>query len=489
MLFHTYDDFLLIRKHSAPKKGDYIQAGDSLYSYSSDLQGYMAYLKNNAPDLEKFFITRFKARIPEVDRKRHSYILGKSGSGKSELLKLFIYSYLKRKNKVTQIILDPHGDMAEEIARFKEFKGSEPLIYIDPFLDPDHTPTINPFQLKNTSAQNIDITAQALLGAFKEILKNTTLTLQMEALLIPCISVILKKPESTLIDLQRFMNDKENEDLVALGCRSTNLAHKGFFKSRFYGKNFDITKASISTKIQSLINSQVFYNLIVGQSKLDIDKILNSKKTVIFNLSKGKLGGDTSQAYGRFIVALIQSSIFKRAQENKKSRVPVHLYIDEFQNYISPSIEDILAESRKYGLHLTMAQQFLGQKMDTSFRRGILTNTQIKITGMTSNDNRTAISKEIMIDEKEIEKVRTGQFWVKVGSNPAFKLYAPTFLLGNSNAMPWDDWKKVKNDQVKKYYHCLPGRGGGDNNKFSRKNKDEEIKIKSNKSPKFQFDD
>jgi hypothetical protein len=94
-------------------------------------------------------------------------------------------------------------------------------------------PTLNPFALRDTAPQAIDIAAQALLEAFKQILRNTALTLQMEALLIPSISVLLKRRGSTLLDLQRFMNDQRNGDLVRLGERSDNPAQRLFFRDRF----------------------------------------------------------------------------------------------------------------------------------------------------------------------------------------------------------------------------------------------------------------
>ena len=208
---------------------------------------------------------------------------------------------------------------------------------------------------RDTGPQNIDIAAQSMVEAFKQILRNTTLTLQMEALLIPCISVLLKRRGSTLLDLQRFMNDHRNGDLVRLGERSDNPAQRLFFRDRFFEKTFDATKASIATKIQSLLNSRTFFHLTVGESTLDIGEVLDSRSLLIFNLAKGKLGPETSEAFGRFVLALMQSAILKRAQSAKAARVPVHLFIDEFQNYIAPSIAEILSESRKFGLHLTIA--------------------------------------------------------------------------------------------------------------------------------------
>jgi DNA helicase HerA-like ATPase len=182
---------------------------------------------------------------------------------------------------------------------------------------------------------------------------------------------------------------------------------------------------------------------------------LDSRKLLIFNLAKGKLGSETSEAFGRFLLALMQSAILKRAQSAKAARVPVHVFIDEFQNYIAPSIAEILSESRKFGLHLTMAQQYLGQRMDAEFRRGILANTQIKMTGMSGNDSRAAIAKETGLAEATLAQLGVGQFYVKVGNRPAFRLDLPTFLLGNRHALSWEDWHGVKEHQLDAYYRVI----------------------------------
>jgi hypothetical protein len=446
--------FLLPLTHGPPHTDTRHRLDRADAARSGDLAGAAAL----AAELACFFFARLAARIPERDRQRHTYILGKSGSGKSELLKVLVYGYLRRPGAATVVVIDPHGDLAEEIARFKEHRKSDRLIYIDPYLDSrgGRMPTLNPFALHEVSPQSIDIAAQALLEAFKQILHNTALTLQMEALLIPCLSVLLKRPGSTLLDLQRFMNDARNGDLVSLGARSDNPAQRLFFRDRFYEKTFAATKASIATKIQSLLNSRTFFHLTVGDSTLDVEEALDSRKLVIFNLAKGKLGSETSEAFGRFLLALIQSAILKRAQGAKAARVPVHLFIDEFQNYIAPSIAEILSESRKFGLHLTMAQQYLGQNMDTEFRRGILANTQIKITGMSGNDSRAAIAKETGLAEATLARLGVGQFYVKVGNRPAFRLDVPTFLIGNRHALSWEDWHGVKAHQLDAYYRVIP---------------------------------
>src|SRR5512132_1412618 len=134
-------------------------------------------LRRRLPTWPAFFFARLAMLMPERDRQRHTYVLGKSGSGKSELLKLLVYGYLRKPGSATVVVIDPHGDLAEEIARFKEHRKNDRLIYIDPYLDGigGRMPTINPFELRDTGPQAIDIAAQSMLEAFKQILRNTAL--------------------------------------------------------------------------------------------------------------------------------------------------------------------------------------------------------------------------------------------------------------------------------------------------------------------------
>ena len=102
-----------------------------------------------------------------------------------------------------------------------------------------------------------------------------------------------------------------------------------------------------------------------------------------------------------------------------------------------------------------MAQQYLGQRMDTEFRRGILANTQIKMTGMSANDSRAAMAKETGLAEAELAQLGLGQFYVKVGNRLAFRLDVPPFLIGNRHALSWEDWHGVKEHQLDAYYRVI----------------------------------
>lgn len=414
-----------------------------------------------------FFFTRLNWLIPESARKKHCYIVAGSGSGKSELIKVLILSYLKKaKRAETVFLLDPHGDIAEQVAKFKEHQNPETLIYLSPNLEQGFYPCINPLEMGQgrDDLQKVNYMAECLTEVFKEIVgADASITANMETLLKAVLSVLLQRENSTLLDLQTFMRDTENAELVEYAITHSNAGQQHFFSNAFYDSNYTPTKKALYTKLQSLFNSHTFFSLTIGKSTLDIKQAMDSKKTVVFNLSKGILGGQTSKAIGRFIVALVQGFSFERQTVPEKQRIPVYLFLDEFQNFVTPSIETILSESRKYAVHLTLAQQFFGQGTENQLKGAILNNTAVKIAGTGEGASLEAIQKFMNgVSKEDLQNLQTGHFYVRVktsgiiasvlSENQAQKLKTTTAYLKNSNQMHPKKWQRVKTYQKEYYY-------------------------------------
>lgn len=424
--------------------------------YSPDVQGFASFLKKNWPVLAKAFFRPRPVYLPEKYRERHTFILGQSGSGKSELMKVLISSQVPRinKKKQTVILIDPHGDLAEQVIKLETIYNDKiNVAYIDPYLSGARmTPSINPFEIREKTEQAIDIQSQELTRVFQELIKDTKLSLQMEALLIPCIATILRRPNSDIFTLQRFMNDDDNDDLVSLGKQSPNKAHANFFRSVFLETAYKSTKLSIFTKLQSLLNSSTFAKLLSNGNTIDIEEFSSKGGCLVFNLARGKMGADASDAFGRFVVAMLQSMALRRAEKPHTQRTPIHLFIDECQNYISPSIEIILTEARKYGLHLTMTSQVLGQKIDTKLKNIILSNTAIKLVGMNAQQTLKAMATELGEKIEEFKRLRIGEFYAKCGPNEPYKLKVDNKLVGGRCSVSSDFWQKIKAEMLDKYY-------------------------------------
>ena len=405
-----------------------------------------------------------------------------TGSGKSELIKLLIHSdILKRlkKQRVSTVLIEPHGDLSQEIVQFTENYKNEDLIYLHPYLDKEYTITINPFELniKDKTEQSIDILASELLNVFKMILE-TSLTIPMESLLLPCITAViylnnpLKERYYGFETLQRFMDDLNNSDLVEFAKYNLpNINHQIFFKSAFKNKSLSVTKQAIYTKIQTLLNidillivktrgftlifGKIFSNLIQGKSTINLEDELNKGKLIILSLSKGMMGEMASKFYGGLILGLINHIVLKRVYQDKDLRVPINLIIDESQNYVTPSIEIVLTELRKYGLHITLVSQIIGQNTNTQLEKVILSNTNIKIVGMNATDTLSKLSKEILVDVSDLQKLTVGEFYIKIGNKKAIKFKSSDMLLNNNNSTTAIQFEELKNEQLKLYYKKL----------------------------------
>lgn len=422
--------------------------------YSPSPEGYLEYLKKTTPESTyKFFLKPLLARLPIGERKKHTYVVAQTGSGKSELLKMLAYGDIEVKNRAV-VIIDPHGDMVEEIARFKCFSPEnnyDDLVYIDPTLKNGFSPSINPFEIEDTSENNIAITTQELKRVINALLQGSGTTSQMEAILSPCIAVLLRKSDGCFEDLQRFMDDGQNEDLIKLGLNSPNPQHAKLFRDKFTSKGYEATKHGIYTRMQTLLNDPIFQNLISNKTTVNLKQLIDQRKTILFKLSLGEGGSESMEAFGRFIVGMLRIIAIQRSKTPKEERTPTFLYIDEFQNFVSEDIEKALTQLRKYGLHLVLANQYVGQNIDTQLQKALF-SSGVKIIG--KNEIKTAKSAggEIDVPFEKIKGLKTGEFYIQNGSYPALKIKVPTILLGNNNAMTNEEWEQVESYNLGQYY-------------------------------------
>ena len=181
--------------------------------YTPDLHtpnrnGYLNYLKKAIPPVAKRLQKNLPAYLPRKEREEHTYITGRSGSGKSEFLKVVLYAYIQNPDLGSVVIIDP-GDLAEQVAMWPEVAKSGRLIYIDPRLSKNHTPTINPFESTAKSIEEIQAVAEQISSVFQELIRKSGYadpTGNMRVLLSKCIPTLLRIEGSTLKDLQTFMH-------------------------------------------------------------------------------------------------------------------------------------------------------------------------------------------------------------------------------------------------------------------------------------------
>jgi Helicase HerA, central domain len=400
-------------------------------SYDKDnFQDYVRMLERyKIPTVSFFLRTKIPAYFPFSALLKHSYLTGGSGSGKTELMKLILYNLQGKTQKfhnASVVLFDPQGDFARECLRFKMNSEYNRIIYIDLYIhkelqkyglikdkEDSYSPVINPFDIDEKSIDAVGKMTIELTRAFEELLKDTTVTGNMETFLQPCISTLLFRENSSIRDLQRFMQDGNNADLKQLGRQNPIKDHRNFFTSG----GFDIpmykkTKDALFQKIQQLLNLPNFSRLMIGKSTIDLRSCLNSGKVVLFNLSKGELTPMTSHAIGKILFAMIQGIGFRRVDTEKEKRKNTFVIIDEFQNFAISYVKNMLEEIRQYKIGFLMAQQYAGQGMDSDFLDSILTNTTLKIIG--SNDPSTfrQLSRSTGISENELKDLPKYSFYV-----------------------------------------------------------------------------
>lgn len=427
---------------------------------ADDYQTYLAYLKADYPQLMAPFFREWRLPVSEFDRERHTLITAKTGYGKSELIKLAIHRDITRHRRPGVILLEPHGELGESIARLKENYGSDRLIYIDPTLYPGFTPVINPLEVTDKRPVAIDRATEELLEVFRVVLSNTAspFTPNMETILLACIATLMIKGDSTLFDLLDFMDDELNGDLVEYGIKHlANPAHHYLFTKDFRGTKYDSTKAAIKTKLYSFLSSNAIHDFLIGKSTINLKEAMDSGKLIVVRLPK-HLGPRSIEAIGRFFTAAVQNVAFERAEIPEQKRKPVFMYIDESHRFISPIIENILTDARKYRLHLTFSTQILGQDADSQLKRVISSCTSVKITGANDYKSLSAIAKETGLETDKMRDLAVGEFYVKAGERPNIKFKAPSYLQNEYCYMTAAEWAEMKAQQVARYYRKIEDR-------------------------------
>ncbi|MCT4664238.1 MAG: ATP-binding protein [Flavobacteriales bacterium] len=323
-------------------------------TFESFLQTFSKEIKNNNLNGLDILLSDIDATLKKENLNRHSYIVGKTGSGKSELLKL-LFTNITRKSEDCLILVDPHGDLAKQFAQVVQDEQPQRLLYFDPFLHSkeEKYPIINPLFSEGKSEQEIDLLAQNLTAVFEELLPNE-LSTNMKAVLEPCISVLLKQGNCSLSDLQQLIKG----DKKLLSEAKKNAKHHRLFFENFNDGLYTQTKSAIFTKIQSLLNSRVFYNCVTGTNTINLSQAIKEKKIIIFNLNKGLFGEEHAQAFGKLLISQIKNFALK---QNEKERKQIYLAVDECHNFISKSMETILTEARKYRLSLILSNQMSKQ--------------------------------------------------------------------------------------------------------------------------------
>ena len=425
------------------------------------------------------------------DRSRHVYIIGQTGAGKSGLLELFALSDIFYNQGYC--IIDPHGDFAVNNLRFVPQSRVKDVVYFNP-ADTQYPVAFNPLELSDpTRKPNI---CSEVIGVLKRMFGDSWGP-RLEHILRFTLLALLDRPGTTLLDISRILTDKEFRKETLEYC--TDVTVLQFWKHEFgqwNEKQVNESIAPVLNKVGAFTANPIIRN-IIGQSRssFDVRKIMDEGKILVVNLSKGLIGEDNAGILGSFLVTKIQLAAMSRSDiPDVSKRRPFYLYVDEFQNFATDSFSVILSEARKYGLNLTVANQYISQ-MTENVRDAVFGNVGTTISFRVSADDAPILVKQFepVFDASDLIQMNNRHFVISmiIGGEkaPAFSATtlnipkAPTDNLDeiikssrNLYSRPRADVEaeiRANIEQSEKYKKDLSDSGRGDNS--------------APKTPKFEF--
>ncbi len=338
-----------------------------------------------------------KFGIKADDRRRHMYIIGKTGMGKTTILENMVYSDIQAGHGVG--VVDPHGEFAEKILDFIPEHRLDDVVYFNPS-DIDHPIGFNPIEQVGNEFRHL--IASSIMGVFKKIWPDVWSS-RMEYILNNALLALLEYPDSTLLGIMRLLNDKEYRRRIVENLQDPVI--KSFWVNEFsrYSQKFETeATAAIQNKIGQFISNPLIRNILgQSQSAISMRKIMDEKKILIVNLSKGKMGEDNSALLGSMIITRLQLAAMSRVDIPEKDRKDFYLYVDEFQNFATDSFANILSEARKYRLCLILAHQYISQLThdgNTKVRDAVFGNVGTIVTFRIGAEDAEFLEKEFLPD-------------------------------------------------------------------------------------------
>ena len=303
---------------------------------------------------------RLRFGIKKIDRSKHMYAIGKTGMGKSTLLENMAIQDIQNGDGVC--FIDPHGKSADLLLEYVPKERIKDVIYFAPF-DMDYPISFN--VMEDVGPEKRYLVASGMMAAFKKIWVDAW-SARMEYILGNIMLALLEYPGSTLVGVNRMLTDKDFRKEVVSHISDPSV--KSFWVNEYanYTDKFAAEAApAIQNKVGQFVANPLIRN-IIGQAKssFDIRDVMDNKKILIINLSKGRVGEANANLLGSMLITKIYLGAMSRADLNEKQLAQApnfYLYVDEFQSFANESFADILSEARKYKLNLCIAHQYIEQ--------------------------------------------------------------------------------------------------------------------------------
>ena len=350
--------------------------------------------------------------IKRFDRRRHVYLVGKTGSGKSRLLELLLIADIQQGHGCC--LIDPHGDLADELLMFVPKERIKDVVYINP-IDRDFPIGFNPLE-PVTSYEERQHLSRFFIAIFKKLFAGEW-NPRMEHLIRYITLALLETPDSNVLGIPRILSDTKYRQRVIKQIQDPVV--KSFWTNEFSASNeqfLNVAGIPILNKVGQFISNPIVRNL-VGQRKnmLNFEKFMNNGNIVIINLSKGKLGEENAALLGSMFITKLQQAALARARISEEERRDFYFYVDEFQNFATDAFSSILSEARKYRLDLTIAHQYIAQ-LPEDVKATAFGNVGTIITFAIGGDDAAYLAKEYapVFTPDDMINLNTREMYIKM---------------------------------------------------------------------------
>jgi hypothetical protein len=439
--------------------------------FTKDFRGYLTYLLEHDSHLAAVLAAELERPryIQEtLDRQKHTLVTGGTGSGKSELLKLLVHHYVKHPELGGVLVVDPHGDLARQIARWREFAGAgaDRLVYLDAGEGMAHgagVPALNPLVRGSATADELATLSGQLADALAYFGGDGEgQTPQMQRLAAFCLQVLLEIDGATLLDLMNGLTVPPRGEkgapkpaepaFVKRGKTHPDEVVRGFFQNRWDGESYRTTRDALQRRLETHLRAPTFRRMMTAPDPLNLEAALNAGKVVLVDCS---FDGETGLALGRFIMAQV-AAIGQRRHKNRH-HPPLHVFVDEATQLMAPPFVDILEQFRKRSLWLTMAQHSVGDGGGRDFVRRVKLSTYLKLLG---GGDTTALKSMVEVQRETLPSLKQGEFVVvRRGlerSPMLLRTLRPSPVADDNNAMSATEWAVVLEGQFAAYYRQPP---------------------------------
>lgn len=342
------------------------------------------------------------------DRRRHTYIIGKSGTGKTTLIANMAIDDIRKGRGVA--VIDPHGDLCNTILDYIPASRINDCCYFNP-ADPDYVYPLNVLEAENDSQK--ELVASGVISIFKKLYGNVSWGPRLEHILRNAVLTLVNTPGSDLTHIVEILTNKAYRDKAVAGLKNQTLIN--FWKNEFDRMDDKFQQEAIApilNKVGQFLSSTNIRNTIAHpKSKIRIENIMNQKKILIADLSTGKLGEDNSALLGAMLITQIQLSAMNRVFQGESERSDFYLYVDEFQNFATEAFIKILSEARKFRLNLIVANQYMAQ-LDRTIQDAIFGNVGSLMSFVVGNQDAYILAKEFGPKFPPEDLVKIGKYQI-----------------------------------------------------------------------------